>query len=263
MPLWNKHKLSVVLATFNEEANIRRCLEAVKNLTDDLVVVDGSSTDNTVKIAKHLGAQVISTSNKPIFHINKQLAMNEAKGEWVLQLDADEVVDDELKQSIRDIVSSDSEFDAFWIKRKNYFLGKFLTKGGQYPDMVIRLYRNGKARLPQKDVHEQMEVDGTIGIVDGHLLHYNAPTFKRYIANANSYTSLTAHNMKQNGLTVGLIHDLQYLFWKPVWTFLKIFFRHKGYRDGFPGFVFALFSGLHFSLAYMKLADLNRYESRD
>ncbi|MCA9368741.1 glycosyltransferase family 2 protein, partial [Candidatus Woesebacteria bacterium] len=157
--------LSVVLAVHNEEKNLKMCLDSVKKIADEIIVVDGESTDNSVKIAKKYKAKVISTANKPNFHINKQMAMDAAKGDLVLQLDADEEVDEELEKYIvaihKNILAKQpSDFSAWWIKRKNLFLGRFLTKGGQYPDAVIRLYVRGKARLPQKDVHEQMLVDG-------------------------------------------------------------------------------------------------------
>jgi glycosyltransferase involved in cell wall biosynthesis len=255
-------KFSVVLATHNEEANIEACLSAVRDIADEMIVVDGESTDSTVALAKKMGAKVIQTTNKPMFHTNKQMAMDAAMGDWILQLDADEVADDELIRFIKKISKEESEFSAFWIKRKNYFLGTFLKKGGQYPDPVIRLYKKGKAYLPQKDVHEQMEVDGKIGWAEGHLLHYNAPDFSRYITNANRYTTQTAKKLKEQGVALNLWNDFVYLIWKPKITFLKLFFRHKGFVDGFPGLVFALFSGLHHAIAYMKLGDLYREERR-
>lgn len=257
----NKFIFSVVLATHNEEANIEKCLVAVKDIADEIIVVDGESTDKTVEMAKKLGARVIQTTNKPMFHTNKQMAMDAATGDWILQLDADEVVDDELKAFIKKILKEDYQYSAFWVKRKNWFLGTFLKKGGQYPDPVIRLYKKGKAYLPQKDVHEQMEVDGEVGWAEGHLLHYNAPTFSRYITNANRYTTQTAKQLKKKGVKLHLGNDFLYLVWKPKVTFLKLFFRHKGFVDGFSGFVFALFSGLHHAIAYMKLGDLYRDET--
>src|SRR5258708_7211388 len=138
--------LSVVLATHNEEKNIVRCLESVKDLADEIIIVDGESTDKTVELAKKLGAKVISTTNKTNFHINKQMAMDAAKGDLVLQLDADEVIDKELYNFIFELKKSsdkESAINAWWLKRKNFFLGTFLRKGGQYPDPSIRLYRKG------------------------------------------------------------------------------------------------------------------------
>lgn len=255
-------KLSVVLATYNESENIARCLRSIKDLADEIIVVDGSSTDNTREIARSLGARVIKTTNKPIFHINKQMAIDAAGGDWILQLDADEVVDDNLKHSINQIIKNGSQHAAFYLNRKNYYLGTFLKKGGQYPDPVIRLFKRNQAWLPQKSVHEQYQVNGSVGTLKGHLLHYNAPTFKRYLTNSNRYTSLTAQEFKDQGVNLNFTNDLKYLILKPKFTFIKLYFRHRGYVDGFPGFVFALFSGLHHALSYMKLRDLYRHENR-
>lgn len=248
------HSLSVVYATYNEEANIARSLKSVAGIADEIIVVDGSSTDKTVEIAKDFGARVITTTNKPIFHINKQMAMDEAKGEWTLQMDADEVVDEDMLRHIQKILGQDptSVSVGYWLRRKNWFLGRFLTKGGQYPDPVIRFYQTGKARLPMKTVHEQMEVDGQIGWLEGHLLHYNSPSFSDYLRKSNAYTTLSADELAQRGMPITALNFLRYLLWLPLRTFLLLYFRHKGFQDGFPGFVFAYFSGLHHFLAYIK-----------
>lgn len=248
-----KTELSVVLATFNEEDNIANCLKSIKNIADEMVVVDGSSEDDTRMIARSFGARVIKTKNRTMFHTNKQMAMDKAKGEWILQLDADEVVTKQLLKEINDLINTGSQYSAFFIPRKNYFLGKWLKKGGQYPDRVIRLFKKGKAKLPQKSVHEQMEVEGKTGILNGHLIHYTAPTFDRYIRNANRYTTLTAKNLKDKSVNISIINTLNYMIIKPYATFLSLFLRHKGILDGFEGFVFALFSGLHWQITYLKL----------
>lgn len=254
-------QLSVALATYNEGQNIGRCLEAVAKIAWEIIVVDGESTDNTVAIATKYGAKVIETTNKPMFHTNKQLAIDAAKGDWLLLLDADEVADENLVAQIKKCLENEPVENAFYIKRKNFFLGKWLTKGGQYPDKVIRLFKQGQAHLPQQSVHEQLAVNGKVGELQGHLWHYNAPTFRRYLNNANRYTQLTAMEMKTKGIQLNLFNDIWYLGIKPMIIFFTLYLRHRGYVDGFPGFVFALFSGLHVSLAYMKLGDLVRNES--
>lgn len=256
--------ISVVLATHNEALNLERCLSAVKDLADEIIIADGESTDETVKIAQKFGAKILQTTNKTNFHINKQLAMDKAKGQLVLQLDADEVVDEELKQFILDtaIQVEKTEFDpssqpvAWWINRKNLFLGKWLTKGGQYPDPVIRLYLNGYAHLPQKDVHEQMIVKGATGLAQGHLLHYANPTFSDYLRKFNTYTSFKAQQLVEKDTKISFSTLLKYCLWKPKVTWFVIYIRHRGYVDGFPGFVFALMSGLHHAVAYLKLWEL-------
>lgn len=251
-------KLSVVLATFNEERNLRRCLESVSDLADEIVVVDGESTDKTRLIAKRFGARVFVEKNRPIFHVNKQIALEKARGQWVLQLDADEVVDRELARSVKAAITTSNGTDGYFLKRKNFFLGTWLQKGGQYPDAVIRLVKKGKAHFPQKSVHEQIEVEGTVGILKGHVLHYTAPSFRRYLENSNRYTSLTAAELQSAHVSLNLFNWLKYLAFKPFETFTMLYFRHKGFMDGFPGFIFALFSGLHWPAAFLKYWEIRR-----
>src|SRR3989344_3749890 len=155
----NKINLSVVLAVRNEEQNLSRCLQAVQNWPGEIVIVDGGSTDKTLEIARRFKARITVTTNPPIFHINKQKAIDMARGDWVLQLDADEVVTEKLRREIDQVVAKNPLENGFWIPRKNFFLGKFLTKGGAYPDYTMRLYRRGKGRLPCKSVHEQAVVE--------------------------------------------------------------------------------------------------------
>lgn len=276
----NKRKtLSVTLAVYNEEDNIERCLRAIKSIADEIIVVDGSSTDKTVSIAKKFGAKVITTTNKPNFHINKAMGNKAAKCDWILQLDADEEVGPELLGEINKLLDDKdygvdsyvsplksllgirpkkllSPASAYYLPRSNYFLGKFLKNTGQFPDPVIRLFRNGEAYLPAKDVHEQMVVNGVTGYLRSPLLHWATPKFSRYILRENRYSSLYASQLKDKGVKITVPGTLYYLFVKPVMVFVTLFFRYRGFLDGFPGFVFSLFSGLHFSLSYIKLWQL-------
>jgi len=257
-----KIKLSVVLATHNEENNIRECLESIRQLADEIVVVDGSSTDKTREISKEFGAKVIKTSNKLMFHQNKQLGLEKARGEWILQLDADEripqVLRDEIKYQISNIKDTDknskikeTQIQGFYIARKNYFLGKWLRKGGQYPDYVIRLVEKGKAYFPCQTVHEQIKVEGEVGYLENPLIHLAYPNLNSYFQKAAIYTSETALKLKKEKGSV-LKKALAYLIFKPVYTFFNLFFRHKGFMDGVYGFLFALFSACHFPWAFIK-----------
>jgi len=252
-----KTTLSVAIATYNEAENIERCLKALTDWVDEIVVVDGKSTDNTVKIIKKFkNIKVISTDNKAMFHINKQMAIDSCTSDWILQLDADEVVSDELKDEILKTIA-DSKFNGFWIKRKNYFLGKFLTKGGVYPDPTIRLYRRGFGKLPCKNVHEQAEINGSVATLNSDLLHYADPTFSRYLLRNDRYTSLLASDFKKDGVKINFISFLNYFVIKPIYWFFLAYFRHRAYVDGFQGFVFAWYSSLRFPIAYIKLFELN------
>lgn len=250
-------KLSVALATYNEEENIEMCLKAVHNWADEIVIVDGTSTDKTQEIAKSLGAKIIIKPNQKNFHINKQIAIDACKFPWVLQLDADEVVSNELKREIDSIRENELEKakNGYWIPRKNWFLGRFLMKGGQYPDYTIRFYKNGKGKLPQKDVHEQAEVQGEVGFLDGALLHYPYKDFAFYLKKWNRYNIFAADQLKQelNGKTFLFKTKIFFLdmFIKPSWWFLWTYGRHKGFMDMWQGFVFCLFSSLRFPVSYI------------
>lgn len=280
-------KLSVVIATFNEEENLGKCLDAVKDIAEEIIIIDGGSTDATIAIAKKYGAKITQTSNPPIFHINKQKGLDKAKGEWILQLDADEVVSSDLKKEIQKIVlmsdgqikdreihnrkdrlfkkhqqaveKRDGEFfkankpvSGFFVPRSNMFLGRKMRYAGMYPDGVVRLVRRGFAHFPCLDVHEQIQVDGSVAWLENDLVHYDSPTFEKYLKKANRYTTLTANKIKNEQVPISLTSAIKYLVIKPASTFLNLYFRHKGILDGFPGFVFSLFSGLHHAIAYMK-----------
>ena len=251
--------VSIVLAVFNEEENLPICLDSVKDLADEIIIVDGSSTDKTVEIAKKYGAKVKVTTNKPIFHINKQMAIDMVTSDWILQLDADERVTPQLKNEISHLISINgrgSKLNGYWIPRKNWFLGRFLMKGGQYPDYTLRLYRRGKGRLPQQDVHEQAIVDGEVGYLKNSLLHYPYKNFNSYLEKWNRYTDLIAMQTKSKLQSKSLVgkffYAAEYILIKPIHWFLITYIRHKGFYDLWPGLVFSFFSALRFPVGYFK-----------
>lgn len=253
-----KYKISAALATFNEEDNITGCIRSLKKFADEIVVVDGKSQDKTVELARKEGAKIILTENKPMFHINKNMAIENCSGKWVFLVDADERVSEELAQEIKKIVTQNPKENGYWISRRNWFLGGFLTKGGAYPDSVIRLFRKGKGRLPEKSVHEQIEISGLVGHLKNDLLHLADPTFSRYLLRANRYTSQTAELIAKKDPGGGPHIIIFYMVIKPILTFLSIYFKHRGYVDGFRGFAWALFSSAHHFYAYIKyLTGLN------
>ncbi len=248
-------KLSVALAVHNEEDNLGQCLESIKSIADEIVIVDGESNDTTVAIAKQFGAQVISEENRSNFHINKQHAIDACSGDWILQLDADERVSSMLAKEIRAVLESPltSQPAAYYLKRRNYYLGRWMSKGGMYPDPVIRLFQKGQAKLPQLTVHELMEVTGQTQWLEEDLLHIADPNFARYLMRSNRYTTLQAEEwLKEGKLSKDTWTIIRYMILKPFWQFCLIYFRHKGFQDGFPGFVFAWYSGLHIASSYVK-----------
>lgn len=247
-----KKKLSVALAVYNEEENLSKCLESVKDLADEIVVVDGGSNDKTIEIAKQYGAKIIKADNPIIFHINKQKAVAACTKDWILQLDADEIVSRDLKKEIQEILKTNLAFAGFYISRENSLLGRKMKKGGMWPDYVIRLFKNGKGKFPCQTVHEQIAIEGEVGYLKNPLIHNAYPDFSEYLKKANTYTSLTAFKMKEEKMTPGFGLFIKYFFLKPIQTFSTLYIRHQGFLDGFPGFAWALFSALHFPISYIK-----------
>lgn len=247
-----KQTLSVVLAVYNEEKNLGDCLKSITKIADEIVIVDGGSTDKTVEIALKYGAKVIETDNPPIFHINKNKAIDAATSNWILQLDADERVSPELAKEIIKTINNENSFDGYWIPRRNFFLNRFLTKGGQYPDYTMRLYQRGRGRLPAKDVHEQAVIDGKAGYLKNDLLHFRDITFSKYWEGLQRYTNLLAIQTGNSGISKGPLQFVNYFFIKPLIWFIKTYLRHKGFMDGLEGLIFSFFSALRFPIAYFK-----------
>lgn len=276
-------KLSVVLAVRNEEENIARCINSIRGIADEIIVVDEHSTDKTREVAEKLGAKVFEEPHHDIFHITKQKALDLATGDWILQLDADEVVTPKLAEEINKLVKdgikpkepnslflrhqrliekrdgtplrqdfAGQEIVGYYIARKNMFLGKPLIHAGVYPDGVIRLVKKGKARFPQKSVHEQMVLDGKVGWLANDLEHYDSPTLKRYFTRLNRYTDLHASELKERHAPKNFFYFIYYSFFKSFYIFLKLFFFHKGFLDGVNGFLWSFFSSLHYPIAYFK-----------
>lgn len=248
-------KISVALAVYNEESNLRGCLESIKDIAWEIVIVDGGSSDNTLSIAKEFKAKIIQSDNPQIFHINKNKAIDACLGDWILQLDADEVVTRELKEEILEMINKETEINGYWLPRLNFFLGRFLKKGGQYPDYTLRLYRRGKGKLPAKDVHEQAQVAGKVDYLKNPLFHIRDKQFSTYLFRFNRYTDLIATQFNEKKLKKGVLGFIDNILIKPVNWFLKVYIRHRGFMDGFPGFIFALFSSLRFPLSYIKYLD--------
>jgi glycosyltransferase involved in cell wall biosynthesis len=273
-------KLSVVLSTRNEEENIERCLKSVKSFADEIVIVDEESGDKTREIAEKLGAKVFVEPHEEIFHITKQKALDRAKGEWILQMDADEEVTPELAKEIVDVINrpmsekyikplflrhqkliemrdgpigkNGGDIVGYFIPRRNMFLGKSLIHAGVYPDGVIRLVKNGFARFPMKSVHEQIQLNGKVSWLNNDLLHYDSPTLSKYLWRLNRYTDLQAKELENKHLPKNFWSFILYTCIKPKLTFLNLYFRHLGYLDGARGFLWSFFSASHFPIAYFK-----------
>ena len=279
-------KLSVVIITYNEEANIGRTLQSVQPLVKDdqgeIIVVDSGSTDRTVEIAKSYGAKVFVEDWKG-FAAQKNSAIDKATSDWILSLDADEEVDADLVREISwlfyathiweksgmpvdiDPESKDlkdrglrigldeDDLNGFRIPRKNYFLGRWIKHGGFWPDSKLRLFRQGTGKFQDQAVHETVKLAGTRSAVQhGALLHHSYPTMSDYIEHMNRYSSLGAEMAAAKGQRANVIN----IVLRPFFTFLYNYFFRLGFLDGHEGLLLHLNHAVYVSWKYAKLWEL-------
>ena len=225
-----RQPLSVVIITLNAASQLEDCLKSAR-FADDIVVVDSGSTDGTQNLAMRYGARVIDQSWLG-FGPQKQFAVESARHDWVLCLDADERVSPELQASIECALQQTTS-GAFRFPRCNRFLGRYLKHGEGYPDWSLRLFDRRHARWSDDAVHEKVVTDATVGTLDGDLLHDSAETLTAYLTKQNRYTTLAAEMALQAGkrATFGRIA------FSPIVRFIKFYLIRQGFRDGLPGLI--------------------------
>lgn len=252
--------LSVVVITFNEEANIGRLLDSVR-LADERIVLDCGSSDRTVEIARSHGARVCVEPWKG-YSAQKNSAIAKASGDWVLSLDADEAVEPELIEEIRYVLDHNPPVNGYYIPRKNYFMGCWIRHGGFYPDRKLRLFRRGTGQFGERPVHEVVHVSGPTAHLTHALVHNAYPTLEGYIASMNRYSSLGAEIVVAKGKGG---FSLLNVVVNPVATFFYNYFLRLGLLDGREGLLLHLYHSVYVSWKYAKaweLAHANRKASR-
>jgi glycosyltransferase involved in cell wall biosynthesis len=228
-------RLSVVVVTLNEAERIRACLESVV-WADELVVVDAESHDKTVLIARELTDRVI-VRPWPGFAAQKNFATDQATGDWILSLDADETVSMPLRAEIEAVVAGGGVVaTGFTVPRRNVFWGAWIRHGGLYPDRQLRLFRRGHGRFVERAVHESVTVDGTVGHLSGHLEHRSYRDVADFLARADRYSSLAADEWLAAGRPVRPLRDLVA---RPIGRFLRMYVARAGFLDGWRGFLLA------------------------
>lgn len=235
---------SIVIICKNEEDKIGRCLESVR-WADEIVVVDGFSTDGTVEICKNYGARVIQHQFAGDFGQERNIGIDNCSGGWILQLDADDVVTQGFRDKLTEILQTGTEFAAYKFLRKNFFLGHLMRYGGWY-HYSLHLFKRGFARYKGR-VHHELIVDGKIGILNAEVEHHPFQNLTQFIARQNRYTTLEAKELVQ---LQGKIDEkqIQYnLRVKPIKLFWKFYIKKKGFREGMHGLIFSiLFAWVHF-----------------
>ena len=247
--------LSVVIITFNEEANLPRTLESVK-WADEIVVVDSESTDRTVELARAFGAKVFVETWKG-FAVQKNSAIEKASCNWVLSLDADEVVPSDLRVEIQNALVAAAEPggpDGYWMPRMNYILGRWMRHGGYWPDRKLRLFRRGMGHLPERAVHETIHVDGRLDFLREPLFHEPYPTLASYIEHMDRYSSLGASMVaaKSRGFSV------MNIVVRPAFTFLYNYVFRLGFLDGREGLLLHLYHSVYVSWKYAKAWEIGK-----
>lgn len=252
--------VSVAIATLNEAANLESCLKSVQ-WADEIVLVDDGSTDGTVEIARRFTDRVVVNRSHGNFHANKNLALQLATKEWVLSLDADEVIPDGLATEIRQVIR-DTPHAAFRIGRRNHFLGRWIRHGGWYPDRIVRLFRKGITQWPL-EIHEtpRVSLPATVGELHGEFLHYSYRSLDHYFDKFNRYTSRLAQEADQRNAPVNLAHTVLNLLVRPAAWFLYRYVMRLGMLDGMPGFFIALSSALVIATSYVKLWEIRAISS--
>lgn len=244
--------ISALLICYNEEKIIRRCLESIK-WTDEIIIVDAYSTDETIKICKEYTDKVYEKQWEG-FSKQKIFGLTKCNGNWIFSIDADEICTEQLKEEIiNKIKNSDCREDGFLIPRKNYFKNHRLKFGGSYPDYQLRLFRKTKATINGRLVHESFKVDGEISKLKNCIEHYPYRNFKHYLEKINTYSSLSA----QEKFNLGKKTNLFLLVFIPIFEFKKNYFLQLGFLDGIGGFFKALFHFLSKLYTQIKLWELN------
>jgi glycosyltransferase involved in cell wall biosynthesis len=269
--------LSVVIITHNEEANIGRTLASVQPLLSDgkgeIIVVDSGSTDRTVEIAKSFAAKVFVEEWKG-YAAQKNSAIEKATGDWILSLDADEEVDEDLLAALRHYILGESintvkdgvpNYRTSWfattitgllIRRQNYFLGRWIKHGGFWPDPKLRLFRRGAGKFADRAVHETLQVTGEVRqFPTGALLHHSYPTLTDYIDHMNRYSSLGAEMIATNGRVRFSVFKIVL---RPAATFIYNYFVRLGFLDGREGLLLHLYHAAYVSWKYAKAWELQK-----
>lgn len=247
-------RLSLFVITYNEESNLARCLDAAKDICDEIVVVDSGSTDRTREIAEEYGAKFLVRKFDG-FAAQKGYALSNCTGEWALSLDADEVLDEDLSREIRSrIANADNTVAGYEILRVNYFLGRRMRHSGLKNDIILRLVRTEKAKFTGGLVHEKLEVSGDVGFIEkGHLKHYSYSSIHNYFEKFNKYTTLGAKKKAESGRNPNLFVSLLRI----PFDFFRRYILQLGILDGAQGFIWCAFSAFYPFVKYMKWWEIN------
>lgn len=247
-------KLSAVIITYNEEKNIERCLQSIYGVVDEIIVVDSFSTDDTELICKKFDVRFIQ--HEFVGHIEqKNWAKDQAAHDYVLSLDADEALDDELKTSIQ-AAKDDWKLEAYKMNRLTNYCGQWIYHSGWYPDTKTRLFNRKKGVWGGINPHDKFipSRPEKIGFLNGKLLHYSFYTREEHLQQIEKFSTIGSKALFEKGVKSSSLK----IFLKPLARFIKAFFIHKGFLDGYAGFTISRLSAYSNYLKYKKLKELQK-----
>lgn len=247
-------RLSVVIVTLNEEERLRACLESVA-WADEIVVVDAESQDKTVQIARELTDHVL-VRPWPGYAAQKNFAVAQASGDWILSVDADETVSPALRADIERVLRDDGPAAGYSVPRRNIFWGAWVRHGGLYPDWQLRLFRRGRSTFGARAVHESVTVDGPVGRLDGHLEHRSYRDVEDFVTRANRYSTLAADEWAASGRRAHVTD----LLTRPLGRFLSMYLVKRGFLDGWRGLLLAALYAYYVAMRSAKVLEKVRAE---
>lgn len=244
--------ISCAIVVFNEEQNIRDCLETVKWM-DEIIIVDAYGSDRTKEICRGYTNRIFERLWNG-FGEQKNFAIEQATSDWVFILDADERITSELRDKIESILTLNCSVGpvAYFVPRRNFHFGRFVTKAGCYPDYQLRLFRRGVGKLNDEEPHNKFEFDGLHGFLNTPLDHYTQRRIEDYLRKHKNFTSLGARERRKSKQNV-YWSDLTF---RPLFTFYKNYIARQGYRDGIQGFLVSVFASMYTFNKYAKLWEL-------
>jgi len=242
--------LSVAVIVKNEEQNLPRMLASI-TWADEIVVLDTGSKDKTIQIAEQAGCKVFESAWLG-FGKCKQIAVDYCSHDWILSLDADEVVSPELEKRIKELIHSQAKYAGYRVKRKSFYLNKRIDHCGWNHDYTLRLFRKDRGHFNTKMVHESVQIQGEIGYIEEHLLHYTYPTINSHLTKMILYSDLGSSSLSERGKRTTLIEA----FCQANWKFFKMFFLQLGFLDGKVGFILCYNSAMGVFWKYAKLWEL-------
>ena len=240
-----KARISVGIITKNEEKNITRCIDSVKGWADEIIVVDGYSEDRTVSISEASGARIVKHNFENDFSKERNIVMENASGDWVLHLDADEKVTSQFKKKVDEIIDNSNDIDIYKFKRKNFFLGHFMEHGGWY-HYIPNLVRRDRVKF-EGALHERPVTEGKIGVIEADIEHYPFQSISQFITRHNRYSSIDAEEMFKRDGVARLREVKRNATRRTFKLFWKMYVKKKGYKEGIYGLIFSiLFASTNF-----------------